>query len=87
MALHRRLLLAALLILPAALLAEPPSERLAATVTPQEEIAVIKTNLGTMAFRFYPEDAPNTVAHVKDLIRQGFYDGKTFYRVVKAIRN
>jgi cyclophilin family peptidyl-prolyl cis-trans isomerase len=84
MAFHRRLFLATLLLLPAALLAEPPSARLAAAATPQEEIAVIKTNLGTMAFRFYPEDAPNTVQHVKELIRKGFYDGKTFYRVVKG---
>lgn len=49
-----------------------------------EEIAVLETNYGTMAFRFYAEAAPKTTAQIKKLIRDGFYDGKHFYRVVSG---
>jgi len=49
-----------------------------------EEVGVLKTNLGTMVFRFYESDAPQTTAAIKKLVRAGFYDGKTFYRVVKG---
>ncbi|HEX2223232.1 MAG TPA: peptidylprolyl isomerase [Thermoanaerobaculia bacterium] len=56
-----------------------PAQPLAA-----QEVGVLKTSLGTMAFRFYEDDAPATVRRIKDLIRQGFYDGKSFYRVVKG---
>jgi cyclophilin family peptidyl-prolyl cis-trans isomerase len=48
------------------------------------EVCVLKTNLGTMVFQFYDQDAPLTTAHIKKLVRDGFYDGKTFYRVVKG---
>src|SRR5207253_206932 len=49
-----------------------------------EEVGVLKTNLGTMVFRFFEADAPATSAAIKRLVRAGFYDGKTFYRVVKG---
>jgi cyclophilin family peptidyl-prolyl cis-trans isomerase len=49
-----------------------------------EEVCVLKTNLGTMVFRFFEGDAPRTTAAIKKLVRAGFYDGKTFYRVVKG---
>jgi cyclophilin family peptidyl-prolyl cis-trans isomerase len=49
-----------------------------------EEVCVLRTNLGTMAFRFFAKDAPATVAYFKKLVREGFYDGKPFYRVVKG---
>ena len=50
----------------------------------EEEVCVLKTSLGTMAFRFFAEDAPQTTASIKKLVREGFYDGKPFYRVVKG---
>jgi cyclophilin family peptidyl-prolyl cis-trans isomerase len=37
-----------------------------------------------MTFRFFEGDAPQTTAAIKKLVRAGFYDGKTFYRVVKG---
>ncbi|MBP1659429.1 MAG: hypothetical protein H6P95_621 [Candidatus Aminicenantes bacterium] len=46
------------------------------------EVCVLETNLGTMAFELYAEDAPKTVAQFKKLAGKGFYDGKDFYRVV-----
>ncbi len=60
---------------------EPPIPLPAPTT---EEVCVLKTNMGTMVFRFFEEDAPLTSAHFKKLVREGFYDGKPFYRVVKG---
>lgn len=51
---------------------------------PSEEIAVLETSMGRMAFELFPEDAPKTVAQFKRLVREGFYDGKDFYRVVRG---
>jgi len=45
------------------------------------EVCVLETSLGTMVFRFFDE-APRTSAHFKELVREGFYDGLPFYRVV-----
>ncbi len=45
------------------------------------EIAVITTKRGVIKFKFYPQDAPNTVASFIELARSGFYDGTTFHRV------
>lgn len=50
----------------------------------EQEVAVLKTSLGTMVFRFYEKETPLTTEHFKKLVRQGFYDGKPFYRVVKG---
>jgi cyclophilin family peptidyl-prolyl cis-trans isomerase len=46
------------------------------------EVAVLETSLGTMAFRLFEKDAPQTVANFRKLVQEGFYDGKAFYRVV-----
>ena len=48
------------------------------------EVCVLETSLGTMVFEFYEADAPNTAAQFKTLVRNGFYDGKDFYRVVRG---
>lgn len=48
------------------------------------EVCVMKTDLGTMVFEFFEADAPKTVAQFKALVRNGFYDGKEFYRVVRG---
>jgi cyclophilin family peptidyl-prolyl cis-trans isomerase/catechol 2,3-dioxygenase-like lactoylglutathione lyase family enzyme len=54
------------------------------TSPPPEEIVVLETSMGRMAFELFPEDAPRTVAQFKDLVREGFYDGMDFYRVVRG---
>lgn len=46
------------------------------------QVAVLETSLGTMVFRLFEKDAPQTVANFKKLVKEGFYDGKPFYRVV-----
>ena len=47
-----------------------------------KEVAVIQTNLGTIMFEFFPEDAPNHVANFKKLANEGFYNGICFHRVI-----
>ena len=49
-----------------------------------EEVAVLETSRGTMAFRFFAEAAPRTTANFKRLVGEGFYDGLEFYRVVEG---
>jgi cyclophilin family peptidyl-prolyl cis-trans isomerase len=51
---------------------------------PGQEVCVLQTNMGTMTLRFFEERAPLTSANFKALVRDGFYDGKEFYRVVKG---
>lgn len=43
---------------------------------------VLTTTRGKIKFKFYPSDAPNTVARISALIQEGFYNGLTFHRVV-----
>jgi peptidyl-prolyl cis-trans isomerase B (cyclophilin B) len=44
--------------------------------------AEIRTEKGIMKVKFYEKDAPNTVANFIKLVRQGFYDGLIFHRVI-----
>ena len=37
---------------------------------------------GTFVIELYPEHAPLTVENFKKLVKQGFYDGLTFHRVI-----
>ena len=37
---------------------------------------------GRIVFKFYPEDAPNTVDNFIELTNKGFYDGLKFHRVI-----
>lgn len=48
-----------------------------------EEIAVITTNMGVMKMRFFPEEAPLSVANFKALAKKGYYNGLIFHRVIK----
>lgn len=42
----------------------------------------LKTSKGVIRFKFYPQDAPNTVKRIVELASQGFYNGLAFHRVV-----
>ena len=50
----------------------------------KKEVAVIKTNLGTIVFEFLPDVAPKMVENFKDLANSGFYNGTTFHRVING---
>src|SRR5579862_1017017 len=47
-----------------------------------EELAVLHTNLGDIVLRFHPQKAPNHVENFKKLVREGFYNGTKFHRVI-----
>jgi cyclophilin family peptidyl-prolyl cis-trans isomerase len=50
----------------------------------KQNVCVLQTNLGTMAFKFFESDAPQTSRQIQKLARDGFYNGREFYRVVKG---
>jgi cyclophilin family peptidyl-prolyl cis-trans isomerase len=47
-----------------------------------DQVAVIETKFGRIAFEFYEKDAPKTVANFIKLAKEGFYNGTTFHRVI-----
>lgn len=49
-----------------------------------EQVAIIQTNLGTMVFKFFSNDAPETCKNFIKLTNDGFYNNREFYRVVKG---
>lgn len=46
-----------------------------------EEIAIIKTNMGEIKMRLFPEVAPKAVENFITLSMEGFYDGHRFDRI------
>jgi peptidyl-prolyl cis-trans isomerase B (cyclophilin B) len=44
--------------------------------------ATFETNKGTFMVELYDQDAPGTVANFEKLIRDGYYDGIVFHRVI-----
>lgn len=50
----------------------------------KENVCVLKTNMGTMVFKFFENAAPNTCAQIQKLVKDDFYNQKEFYRVVKG---
>jgi peptidyl-prolyl cis-trans isomerase B (cyclophilin B) len=44
--------------------------------------AVLHTNHGPIELELHEADAPKTVANFTKLVRDGFYDGLTFHRVI-----
>lgn len=44
--------------------------------------AIIETEKGNIELKLFEKDAPNTVANFEKLIKEGFYDGLTFHRVI-----
>ena len=47
-----------------------------------ENTLVIETTKGKVVVAMRPDLAPNHVAHIKKLAREGFYDGIVFHRVI-----
>lgn len=70
------------LALPA--LAEGGAEEAGEKAKTSEEVAIFDTNHGRMVVRFHEQHSPKTVAQIKRLVTDGFYDGKQFYRVVSG---
>ena len=51
-------------------------------VDPEEEIAVMKTSKGDILLRLFPEQAPKAVENFVTHVKEGYYDGLTFHRVI-----
>lgn len=47
-----------------------------------EEIAVLKTNHGVIKLRLFEQAAPKAVENFKTHIKNGYYDGVTFHRII-----
>lgn len=56
------------------------------TVDP-ENLMLIDTAYGQIGVELFPEIAPKHVAQVKQLVRDGFYDGVVFHRVIDGFMN
>ena len=49
-----------------------------------EDTLIIETSKGNVMVEMRPDLAPNHVARIKELDRQGFYDGVPFHRVIEG---
>lgn len=59
----------------------PIDRQVLASIKQGQEV-VIKTTKGNVVFRLFPEQTPGSVVSFVKLLRQGYYNGKTFHRVV-----
>ena len=62
----------------------PKKEPKKSSFNPAENQLVLELKDGKVVIDLLPEKAPNHVARIKDLARQGFYDGIIFHRVIKG---
>ncbi len=49
-----------------------------------ENTLLLKTKYGDVLIEMYPDAAPNHVKRIKELVRQGFYNGLKFHRVIEG---
>ena len=55
-----------------------------ADIKDPENTLVVETSKGTVVIEMRPDLAPNHVAHIKKLVREKFYDGIVFHRVIEG---
>jgi cyclophilin family peptidyl-prolyl cis-trans isomerase len=55
----------------------------AATATPYDEHAVLKTTAGEIVIDLFEAEAPRHAANFQKLVREGFYENLTFHRVIR----
>jgi cyclophilin family peptidyl-prolyl cis-trans isomerase len=48
----------------------------------KENTLLMETTTGNVVIKLRPDLAPNHVARIKELVREGFYDGVVFHRVI-----
>ena len=51
-------------------------------MTSPDNTMILETTKGTVVIEMRPDLAPGHVARIKELVRQGFYDGIVFHRVI-----
>jgi peptidylprolyl isomerase len=49
-----------------------------------EDTMILETTKGKVTIAMRPDLAPGHVARIKELVRQGFYDGIVFHRVIEG---
>jgi len=59
-----------------------PTPKIAGPPVLDDEVAVFETDLGNFKIALYPDVAPRHVENFKKLIREKFYDGLGFHRVL-----
>jgi peptidylprolyl isomerase len=55
-----------------------------ADIKDPENTLVMETTKGAVVIEMRPDLAPNHVAHIKKLVREKFYDGIVFHRVIEG---
>ena len=64
----------------------PPLPSIAAPAAvaadPANRLTLVLSNGGTVVIQLRPDLAPNHVARIQTLVRQGFYNGLSFHRVI-----
>src|SRR3954469_10215325 len=64
----------------------PPLPSMAAppqvAADPNNKLTLVLSNGGTVVIQLRPDLAPNHVARIQTLVRQGFYSGLAFHRVI-----
>lgn len=51
--------------------------------TENDTIAIVKTNMGEIKIKLFPQFAPKTVENFTTHAKNGYYDGLIFHRVIK----
>src|SRR5215471_10757040 len=68
---------------PAAKVAEPAKTAAAdAAAAASSHRVVLHTNMGDITLELYPDKAPKTVDNFEQYVKDGFYNGTTFHRVI-----
>src|SRR5262249_49859633 len=52
------------------------------TMAKPEDTMILETTKGKVVIEMRPDLAPGHVARIKELVKQGFYDGIVFHRVI-----
>src|SRR5262244_4227288 len=55
-----------------------------ASMAVTENTLILETTQGPVTIEMRPDLAPNHVARIKELVREGFYDGRPFHRVIEG---
>jgi cyclophilin family peptidyl-prolyl cis-trans isomerase len=62
--------------------ADQQKETTVAEIKDPENTLILETTKGNAVIELRPDLAPNHVARIKELAREGFYDGIVFHRVI-----
>ena len=79
-----KFLILSVVILSSAVLAADEKKDEKSPMNSSNEVAVIRTSEGQMVVQFWTDAAPNTIDNFKKLVRQGFFNGTIFHRIVKG---